>query len=62
MEWQEESREEAWTRREWVKLGMAVGTIGAIGGLATDQLLPPPITASGQVHEKLVYVKFPKPQ
>ena len=58
MEWQGESREEAWARREWVKLG----TIGAIGGLATDQLLPPPITASGQVHEKLVYVKFPKPQ
>ncbi len=65
MSWEGEEKEKRWTRREWVKLGMTFGTVGALGGLGglvTGQLLPPPIQASGEVREGIYYTAFPTPQ
>ena len=62
---EEEEKKGGLTRREWVKFGMALGTvaaIGGLGGLVTGQLLPPPITASGTVSQEIRYTKFPTPQ
>ncbi len=65
MSWEEEEKPRTWTRREWVKLSMtlgAVGTLGALGGLSAADFLPPPIQASGEVRQGLIYTKFPTPQ
>lgn len=65
MSWEGEEKEKGWTRREWVKLAMAAGTVGTVagvGGLVSGQLLPPPIQREGEVREALTYTKFPTPQ
>lgn len=65
MSWEEGDREKGWTRREWVTLSMTagvLGSIGALGGLVTGQLLPPPVKFTGEVRETITYTKFPIPQ
>ncbi len=65
MSWEEEEKPKGMTRREWVRLGMTIGAVGAlasVGGLVSGQVLPPPIVASGTVREDVLYTKFPTPQ
>lgn len=65
MSWEGGEKERRWTRREWVKLGMFAGTVGALGGLGglvTGQLLPPPIKFNGEIRETISYTKFDTPQ
>jgi Rieske Fe-S protein len=65
MSWEEGEAEKGWTRREWVRMGMGVGTFAAIaglGGLVTGQLLPPPVRFSGEIRETITYVRWPTPQ
>lgn len=65
MSWEDGDRVKGWTRREWVRLGMGVGALGAfasLGGLVTGQLLPPPVQFSGELRETLTYVRWPTPQ
>ncbi len=62
MTWEDEEKEKGWTRREWVRLSMAagvVGTIGGLGGLTLGQILPPPLKVSGEIRETIQYTKFP---
>lgn len=65
MSWEEEERRLRMTRREWVRMGMAAGTVGALGaafaGMA-GQLLPPPIIRPGALRETIHYTRFPSPQ
>src|SRR3990172_1929144 len=65
MGWEGGDRERGWTRREWVRFGMAVGTIGTIGSLGAlsgRQLIPPPIEFTGEIRETLYYTRFPTAQ
>ena len=65
MSWEEGEKGRGWTRREWVRLGMLAGTLGAVGamgGLATGQLLPPPVKFNGEIRETISYTKFDTPQ
>jgi Rieske Fe-S protein len=65
MSWEEGEKERRWTRREWVRLGMLAGTVGALGGLGglvTGQLLPPPVQFNGEIRETITYTKFDTPQ
>ena len=65
MSWEGGDRERGWTRREWVRFGMAVGTIGTIGSLGAlsgRQLTPPPIEFTGEIRETLYYTRFPTAQ
>lgn len=65
MSWEGGEKERGWTRREWVRLGMAAGTVGALGALVASsagQLLPPPLKFNGEIREQLHYTKFPTPQ
>src|SRR5947199_7596429 len=62
MSWEKEEREKGITRREWVRLGMAAGAVGAVlglGGLSIGQILPPPLKFSGEIRETIQYTKFP---
>lgn len=63
--WEQEEQPKGLTRRQWVRLGMAAGTVaalGSLGGLVTGQLLPPPVQFGGEVRDKLAYTKFPTPE
>ncbi len=63
MSWEKEEKEKGMTRREWVRLGMAagvIGTIGGLGGLVTGQLLPPPLKFEGEIRDTIQYTKFPR--
>ncbi len=63
--WEEEESQGRFTRREWVRFGLALGTVGALGGLGglvTGQLLPPPIRFNGEVSQTIRYTRFPTPQ
>src|SRR3990172_6707742 len=65
MSWEEDEKEKGWTRREWVRLSLtagAIGSIGALGGLVTGQILPPPIEFRGEIRESMQYTKFITPQ
>lgn len=65
MGWADEETQKGFTRREWVRLGMVAGSVGAIGGLGglvTGQLLPPPYKFAGEIRETIEYTKFPTPQ
>jgi len=65
MSWEEDEKEKGWTRREWVRLSLtagALGSIGALGGLVTGQILPPPIEFRGEIRESMQYTKFITPQ
>ncbi len=65
MDWERKDDERKWTRREWVKAGMAVGAVGAAGSLTaavSGQLLPPPLKQSGEVRDTLYHTRFPTPQ
>jgi len=42
-DWEEKQDERTWTRREWVKAGMAVGALGAAGSLTASRFAAPPI-------------------
>src|SRR3989442_499541 len=62
MSWEKEEREKGMTRREWVRVGMAAGAVGAVlglGGLSIGQILPPPLKFSGEIRETIQYTKFP---
>jgi len=62
MSWEKEEREKGITRREWVRVGMAAGAVGAVlglGGLSIGQLLPPPLKSPGEIRETIQYTKFP---
>src|SRR2546422_8663614 len=62
MSWEKEKREKARPRREWVRVGMAAGAVGAVlglGGLSIGQILPPPLKFSGEIRETIQYTKFP---
>src|SRR5437016_10634502 len=62
MSWEKEEREKGMTRRDWVRVGMAAGAVGAVlglGGLSIGQILPPPLKFSGEIRETIQYTKFP---
>ena len=65
MSWEGAEKKGGWTRREWVRLGMAAGTVGTLGALTASsvgQLLPPPIRRDGEIRDQIYYTKFPTPQ
>ena len=62
MSWEAEEATKGMTRRQWVRMGMALGTFGALGGLGglvTGQLLPPPVQFNGEIRETIAYVRWP---
>src|SRR3989454_2143198 len=62
MSWEKEEREKGMTRRDWVRVGMAAGAVGAVlglGGLSIGQILPPPLKFTGEIRETIQYTKFP---
>src|SRR5437879_10892181 len=62
MSWEKEEKERGMTRRDWVRVGMAAGAVGAVlglGGLSIGQILPPPLKFSGEIRETIQYTKFP---
>jgi Rieske Fe-S protein len=65
MSWDTEEKEIGWTRREWVRTGIAAASIGAVaglGGLVAGQILPPPYPFEGEIRETIQYTKFPTRQ
>src|SRR2546430_6583333 len=63
MPWEgEEPNGRGWTRREWAKLAIATGAVGsviALGGTVSGQLLPPPAKFDGDLREEIYYTKWP---
>ena len=62
MSWEKEDKDKGWTRRDWVKVGVTAGAVGAVlglGGLTMGQILPPPLKFSGEIRETIQYTKFP---
>jgi len=62
MSWEKEEKEKGMTRRDWVRVGMAAGAVGAVlglGGLSIGQILPPPLKFEGEIRETIQYTKFP---
>src|SRR3989454_11461770 len=63
MPWEgEEPNGRGWTRREWAKLAIAPGAVGsviALGGTVSGQLLPPPAKFDGDLREEIYYTKWP---
>ena len=58
----EEPTQRGWTRREWTKLAVAAGAAGsiaAVGGTVSGQLLPPPLKFPGELREQIYYTKWP---
>jgi Rieske Fe-S protein len=65
MSWESEEKLPLWTRREWVRSGMALGSVGAaatVGAFTYGQLIPPPFKFEGEIRETIHYTKFPTPQ
>lgn len=65
MGWESEEKEAGWSRREWVRMGMMLGTVGTaatVGASTIGQLLPPPRKFDGEVRPSIHYTKFPTPQ
>src|SRR5206468_3963581 len=56
MSWENEDKDKGWTRRDWVKVGVTAGAVGAVlglGGLTMGQILPPPLKFSGEIRATL---------
>src|SRR5216684_1794198 len=59
---EKEEKERGMTRRDWVRVGMSAGAVGAVlglGGLSIGQILPPPLKFTGEIRETIQYTKFP---
>src|SRR2546425_13007337 len=62
MRWEKEERKKGMPRRDWVRVGMAAGAVGAVlglGGLSIGQILTPPLKFTGEIRETIQYTKFP---
>jgi len=63
LSWEEEEQERSFTRREWVRMGVAAGTVGVLGALGAPsigQLLPPPRRYEGELRDEIYYTKWPE--
>src|SRR2546428_10859190 len=62
MSGEKKERKRGMPRRDWVRVGMAAGAVGAVlglGGLPIRHILPPPLKFTGEIRETIQYTKFP---